>query len=89
MTAAQPDRLGRIEALLERSIQQSDKRQTRMESAITELSQTQLRMIQESADYRRDMLEMRADIREMQQEVKGLQTENHRILDRLFGQQSN
>jgi hypothetical protein len=32
---------------------------------------------------------MRADIREMQQEVRGLQTENRRILDHLFGQQPN
>jgi hypothetical protein len=56
---------------------------------IAELSQLQLRMIQEFAEYRRDMLETRADIREMQQEVRGLQTENRRILDRLFGQQSN
>jgi hypothetical protein len=89
MTAAQPDRLDRIEALLERSIQQSNERQTRMESAITEVSQAQLRMIQESADYRRDTLEMRADIREMQAEVRGLQTESRRILDHLFGEQSN
>jgi hypothetical protein len=36
-----------------------------MESAITELSQMQLRMAQEFADYRRDMIEMRADFREM------------------------
>jgi methyl-accepting chemotaxis protein len=28
-------------------------------------------------------------IEEMQAEVRGLQTENRRILDRLFGQQSN
>jgi hypothetical protein len=56
---------------------------------IAELSQIQLRMIQEFAEYRRDMLETRADIREMQQEVRGLQTENRRILDHLFGQQSN
>ncbi len=70
---------------------------------ITELSQTQLRMMQEFAEYRRDMTEMRADFREtvnaqtqilhrideMQAEIRGLQTENHRILDRVFGEQSN
>jgi predicted nuclease with TOPRIM domain len=70
---------------------------------INELSQTQLRMMQEFADYRRDMIEMRADFREMtttqaqvlqhidemQAEVRGLQTENRRILDRVFGEQSN
>jgi hypothetical protein len=52
-------------------------------------SQLQLRMIQEFAEYRRDMLETHADIREMQEEVRGLQTENRCILDHLFGQQSN
>jgi septal ring factor EnvC (AmiA/AmiB activator) len=70
---------------------------------INELSQTQVRMMQELADYRRDMAEMRADFREMvitqtqvlqridetQAEVRGLQTENRRILDHLFGEQQN
>jgi uncharacterized coiled-coil DUF342 family protein len=60
-----------------------------VDNAISELSQVQLRMMQEFSEYRRDMTEMRADIREMQAEVRGLQTENRRILDRLFGQQSN
>jgi chromosome segregation ATPase len=85
------------------AIASSDGRLTRMESAITELSQMQLRMAQEFADYRRDMTEMRADFREtantqtqilgrideMQAEVRGLQTENRRILDRVFGEPSN
>jgi septal ring factor EnvC (AmiA/AmiB activator) len=70
---------------------------------INELSQTQVRMMQELADYRRDMAEMRADFREMvitqtqvlqridenSAEIRGLQTENRRILDRVFGEQSN
>jgi uncharacterized protein YoxC len=30
-----------------------------------------------------------AVVREMQAEVRGLQTENRRILDRVFGEQSN
>jgi chromosome segregation ATPase len=84
------------------AISSSNGRLTRMEAAIAELSQTQLRMTQEHAEYRRDMTEMRADFREivttqtqvlhrideMQAEVRGLQTENCRILDRLFGEQS-
>ncbi len=53
---------------------------------IDQLSQLQLRMIEEFSDYRRSMLEMRADILEMQSEVRGLQTENRRILDRLFNE---
>lgn len=75
-TNAQPDRLDRIEALVESNA-----------CAIAELSQHQLRMVQEFSDYQRDMLETRADIQEMQAEVRGLQTENRRILDRVFGEQ--
>jgi chromosome segregation ATPase len=99
MTAAQPDRLDRIEAVLDRLTLTVESNATN----ISELSQTQLRMMQEFADYRRDMTEMRADFREMattqtqvlqridemQTEVRGLQTENRRILDRVFGEQSN
>ena len=100
------DRLDRLALIVEinaANISSSNDRLTRMESGITELSQTQLRMMQEFSEYRRDMTEMRADIREMantqtqvlhridemQTEVRGLQTENRRILDRLFGQQSD
>jgi hypothetical protein len=53
---------------------------------IDQLSQLQLRMMEEFTEYRRSMQEMRADILEMQSEVRGLQTENHRILDRLFNE---
>jgi chromosome segregation ATPase len=98
MTAAQPDRLDRIEAVLDRLTLTVESNATN----ISELSQTQLRMMQESADYRRDMTEMRTDYREavntqtqilqrideMQAEVRGLQTENRRILDHLFGEES-
>jgi hypothetical protein len=44
-----------------------------VDSAISELSRTQLRMMQEFSES----------------EVRGLQTENRRILDRMFGEQSN
>jgi type II secretory pathway component HofQ len=40
------------------AIASSDGRLTRMESAITELSEIQLRMAQELADYRRDMINL-------------------------------
>jgi predicted nuclease with TOPRIM domain len=99
MTAAQPDRLDRIEAVLYRLALTVESNAAN----IFELSQTQLRMMQEFSEYRRDMTEMRADAREMtttqtqvlqridemQTEVRGLQTENRRILDRVFGEQSN
>jgi predicted nuclease with TOPRIM domain len=99
MTTAQPERLDRIEEALDRlalTVESSA-------ANINELSQTQLRMMQELSDYRRDMAEMRADFREMvitqtqvlqridenSAEIRGLQTENRRILDRMFGEQSN
>jgi chromosome segregation ATPase len=99
MTTAQPDRLDRIEAVLDRLALTVESNAAN----ICELSQTQLRMMQEFSEYRRDMTEMRADVREMataqtqvlqridemQTEVRGLQTENRRILDRVFGEQSN
>jgi hypothetical protein len=53
---------------------------------IDQLSQLQLRMMEEFTEYRRSMQEMRADILEMQSEVRELQTENRRILDRLFNE---
>jgi hypothetical protein len=74
------DRLDRIEALV---LANADAIQSNV-SAIRELSQVQLRMMEEMGEYRRNMQEMRADILEMQSEVRGLQTENRRILDRLF-----
>lgn len=37
----------------------------------------------------RQMQDMQLDIREMQAEVRGLQLENRRILDHLFGQNGN
>ncbi len=92
------------------AIAASTERTPRIDAAIAELSQAQLRMMQESSEYRRDMTEMRADmtemradfremmtaqtqvlqrIDEMQAEVRGLQTENRRILDHVFGRESN
>ena len=37
----------------------------------------------------RHMEEMQADVRAMQAEVKGLQLENRRMLDHLFGKDSD
>jgi hypothetical protein len=83
------NRLDRIEALVQSNAEaiaintQATAANTR---TIDQLSQLQLRMMEEFTEYRRSMLEMRADILEMQSEVRGLQTENRRILDRLFNE---
>jgi hypothetical protein len=83
------NRLDRIEALVQSNAEaiainaQAAAANTRN---IDQLSQLQLRMMEEFVEYRRNMQEMRADILEMQSEVRGLQTENRRILDRLFNE---
>lgn len=76
------NRLDRIEELVQNTTRNID-----------QLSQLQLRMMEESSEYRRntlemraDMLETRTDILEMQSEVRGLQAENRRILDRLLNE---
>jgi hypothetical protein len=88
------ERLDRIEALVLANAEV----QIQLSHTVNELSQTQLRMMEELAEHRRsmqemradglehrrNMQEMRADTLEMQAEVRGLQTENRRILDRLF-----
>lgn len=83
------DRLDRIERIVE-SIATG---QVQINHTVNQLSQIQLRTMEELREHRRDMLEMRADMQEirvdtleMQSEVKGLQTENRRILDRLFNE---
>jgi chromosome segregation ATPase len=96
------ERLDRLAAIVESNTEAITASNERLTSNIAELSQIQLRMMQEFSEYRRDMIEMRADIREIgntqtqilqridetQDEVRGLQTENRRILDHLLGEQA-
>jgi septal ring factor EnvC (AmiA/AmiB activator) len=87
LTAAQPDRLDRIEATLDAVGQRLDqiavvaaentKRFTELAEAMLRLSESQLR-----TNRNVDLVIARID--EMQSEVRGLQTENRRILDRLL-----
>jgi uncharacterized coiled-coil DUF342 family protein len=90
------ERLDRIEAVAQSNVEEI----AANAQFIRELSQTQLHMMEEFSEYRRDMQEMQAEVREInrsiqeirvdtpeiQAEVKGLQTENRRILDRLFNE---
>jgi hypothetical protein len=71
------NRLDRIEASLQTTAEVTAANAREIE----QLSQLQLRMMEELVEHRRSMLEMRADTLEMQSEVRGLQTENRRILD--------
>jgi hypothetical protein len=87
MTQAQPDRLDRIEATLELLSQRLD--QTAAVAAentirFTELAETMLILSQAQIRTNQNVDLVIARIDEMQSEVRGLQTENRRILDRLF-----
>ncbi|OKH30031.1 hypothetical protein NIES2119_31645 [[Phormidium ambiguum] IAM M-71] len=56
---------------------------------IARLHQQALRVIQRDAEAdRAQMREMQAEIREILIDIRGIQTENQRILNHLFGQQN-
>jgi uncharacterized coiled-coil DUF342 family protein len=95
MTAAQPDRLSRIEATLDTVVQRLDQtsviaaentsRFTELAEAMLLLSQSQ-RQTNQNLDIVIDRIDqMQSEIREMQSEVRGLQAENRRIIERVFG----
>jgi hypothetical protein len=52
---------------------------------ISELSQFMRQLAETTARTQTDMLAMTSEIREMQSEIRGLQVENRRILQRVFG----
>lgn len=56
---------------------------------IARLHQQALRAVQRDAEAdRAQMREMQSEIREMLIDIRGIQTENQRILNHLFGQQN-
>ncbi|MGB7415071.1 MAG: hypothetical protein WA902_12765 [Thermosynechococcaceae cyanobacterium] len=66
------DRLDRFATAVEQAIINLNERAVLMTTAIQQLSDMQNQVL--------------GHVVEMQQEVRGLQTENRRILDRLFGE---
>ena len=82
MTPTQPDRLDRIEALVESTAKIAQSNAKAIEAAA--LDRVELRTaIDELARVAGQTLR---HMQEMQAEVRGLQIENRRILDHLFGQ---
>jgi hypothetical protein len=94
MTAAQPDRLDRIEATLDALGQRLNTLGQRLDQTasvaaentirFTELAEAMLLLSQSQIRTNQNVDLVIARIDEMQSEVRGLQTENRRILDRLF-----
>jgi hypothetical protein len=97
MTTAQPDRLDRIEALVE-----ANARAIAANSEAIAASNEQMAIVEQTMQRlgeRTEIIALAVErmidvqlqtfrvIEEMQAEVRGLQTENRRILDHLFGQE--
>ena len=76
------ERLDRIEALIEANSQAIANAATERQE-LREVFLSTMRVVSESAQTQSEMLK---SIAEMQAEVRGLQVENRRILDHLFGE---
>ncbi|MCM1985127.1 hypothetical protein [Lyngbya confervoides] len=91
MATAQPDRLDRIEALVETNAQAIRSNSEAIAQAASErqefreVFQATLRVIAEMGQRQDAQLEA---IHAMQSEIRGMQLENRRILDHLFGPES-
>ena len=72
------NRLDRIEAIVESNSQQ-----------IAELRSAVNSLVAIAAQHQQNFEVLVTEIRNMSIEIRGLQTENRRILDYLFGQQEN
>ncbi|MEH2067859.1 MAG: hypothetical protein V7K47_06785 [Nostoc sp.] len=93
-TPQQPSRLDRIEALLlQTAVQQQANTQaisrleTNQEALQQQLEASISHLVGLIGDFVEEAQQDRAVIRELQSEVRGIQTENQRILQYLFGQQ--
>ena len=82
MTPTQPERLDRIEALLEATTQIAQSNAKAIEAAASDRAQLRT-AIDELARVAGQTLR---HMQEMQSEIRGLQLENHKMLDYLFGQ---
>jgi len=86
------DRLDRIEAIVENNSKQIEKNT----DAIIDMRLAVSGLIETANQYQHnfelivsEIVSLRQDFTVMQSEIKGLQMENRRILDHLFGQQDN
>jgi thymidylate synthase len=79
------ERLKRIEVLLETAAKMTVQHQKDIERLDEQMIQLTLQM----ANLSQIVAETMPIIRTMQSDIKGLQTENKRILDHLFGESEN
>ncbi len=94
MTTNQPDRLDRIEAILLQTATRLDQVATQQQVNTDAIARLTLQVEASIGDLAATITQLgveahedRQVIREMQTEVRGIQTENQRILQYLFGQQ--
>lgn len=83
------ERLDRFAASVETAIAAHNDRLSQVEQDRTELQRSFRGMTQAMDALARTQIEILQRIDETQAEVRGLQTENRRILDHLFGQEES
>lgn len=83
MTNSDRDRLDQMQALAESNTRNIDI----LVGIVSAHQQHITTVLDEIRDIKAEIREIQTEIREMQITITGLQTENRRILDRLFGQQ--
>ena len=86
------NRLDRIEAIVEANSRQIEANSRQIEKNTTALIDMRLAvssLIETSNQFQRNFEVIVSEIKDIKQEVRGLQVENRRILDHLFGQQGN
>jgi TolA-binding protein len=83
------ERLDKFASTVEANLIDLHRATTGRERAMEALAHTQVQILQRVEQMQQNIETIHVEIQEMQSEVKGLQTENRRILDRLFGEESN
>ena len=86
------NRLDRIEAILEANSRQIEANSRQIENNTTALIDMRLAvssLIETSNQFQRNFEVIVSEIQDIKRDIRGLQVENRRILDHLFGQQSN
>lgn len=81
--ASNGDRIDRIETVMEQLTGRVDT----LVILMADFRESQLQSQQEHLQLLRIMAQQQGEIVEIKKDIKGLQTENHRLLEYLFGQQ--
>ncbi|MCL1465974.1 hypothetical protein [Argonema galeatum] len=81
--ASNGDRIDRIETVMEQLTGRVDT----LVILMADFRESQLQSQQEHLQLLRVIAQQQGEIVEIKRDIKGLQTENHRLLEYLFGQQ--